>query len=152
VQPVSDQNRSLLSTFLKANSYHIIRIPKINGLFLSFAVESDRSAVRMGNTCDRSEWRPRTEAFAFRARPRECGPGIVIAWPTAGRTLGGLLTGALLPFLFSSYALDAVGRAAGRVVAEVRAQFEREPGILAGTTSPDYGRTVEILTKISLNQ
>ena len=87
-----------------------------------------------------SAFRSRLAAFDLSARFDIADPYV----------LGGLLAGALLPFLFSSYALDAVGRAAGCVVAEVRAQFEREPGILAGTASPDYGRTVEILTKISL--
>lgn len=64
--------------------------------------------------------------------------------------LAGLIAGAFLPFLFSSYALDAVGRAAGHVVAEVRAQFESHPGILTGEQAPDYGRTVEILTRRSI--
>jgi len=64
--------------------------------------------------------------------------------------LAGLLIGAVLPFLFSSYALEAVGRSAGRVVEEVRGQFRNNPGIMAGTQVPDYGRTVEILTKTSI--
>lgn len=64
--------------------------------------------------------------------------------------LGGLLVGALLPFLFSSYALDAVGRAATHVVKEVREQFESNPGILEGTQKPDYAKTVELLTRRSI--
>jgi K(+)-stimulated pyrophosphate-energized sodium pump len=65
-------------------------------------------------------------------------------------TLAGLFLGALLPFLFSGYILDAVGVAAGRVVAEVREQFRAQPGILAGTQLPDYARTVSLLTRDSL--
>ncbi len=65
-------------------------------------------------------------------------------------TLAGLFFGALLPYLFSGYILDAVGVAAGRVVAEVREQFKTHPEILAGTRLPDYARTVAILTRESL--
>ncbi len=64
--------------------------------------------------------------------------------------LAGLLVGAFLPFIFSSYALEAVGRSAERVVAEVRDQFRKAPGILEGAQAPDYGRTVELLTKTSI--
>jgi K(+)-stimulated pyrophosphate-energized sodium pump len=65
-------------------------------------------------------------------------------------TLAGLFLGALLPFLFSGYILDAVGVAAGRVVTEVREQFSAHPDILAGTRLPDYARTVSLLTQASL--
>ena len=65
-------------------------------------------------------------------------------------TLAGLFLGALLPYLFSGYILDAVGVAAGRVVAEVRDQFQAHPDILAGTRLPDYARTVSLLTRESL--
>ncbi len=65
-------------------------------------------------------------------------------------TLAGLFLGALLPFLFSGYILDAVGVAAGHVVTEVREQFKAHPDIMAGTRLPDYARTVSILTRESL--
>ncbi|MDI3317731.1 MAG: sodium-translocating pyrophosphatase [Bacillota bacterium] len=58
----------------------------------------------------------------------------------------GLLLGAVLPFLFASYGLEAVGRAALGVVEEVRRQLRQRPGILQGTERPDYGRTVDIVT------
>jgi len=65
-------------------------------------------------------------------------------------TLAGLFIGALLPFLFSGYILDAVGVAAGRVVTEVREQFKAHPDIMTGGRLPDYARTVSILTRESL--
>ena len=65
-------------------------------------------------------------------------------------TLAGLFIGALLPYLFSGYILDAVGVAAARVVTEVREQFHTHPDIMAGTRLPDYARTVSILTRESL--
>jgi K(+)-stimulated pyrophosphate-energized sodium pump len=63
--------------------------------------------------------------------------------------IGGLL-GAALVFLFSSLAIKAVGRAAYFVINDVRAQFKEKPGILAGTDQPDYGRTVDIVTRGAL--
>jgi K(+)-stimulated pyrophosphate-energized sodium pump len=58
--------------------------------------------------------------------------------------------GAMLPFLFSSQAISAVGKAASEMVAEVRRQFREKPGILEGTDKPDYGRAVDISTKSAL--
>ena len=63
--------------------------------------------------------------------------------------IGGLL-GAALVFLFSSLAIKAVGKAAYFVINDVRAQFKEKPGILAGTEQPDYGRTVDIVTRGAL--
>ncbi len=58
--------------------------------------------------------------------------------------------GAMLPFLFSSQAINAVGKAASEMVAEVRRQFREMPGILQGTQKPDYGSAVDISTKSAL--
>ncbi len=58
--------------------------------------------------------------------------------------------GAMMPFLFSSQAISAVGKAASEMVAEVRRQFREMPGILKGTTKPDYGKAVDISTKSAL--
>jgi len=64
--------------------------------------------------------------------------------------MAGLLIGSLLPFLFSGYALDAVGAAASQIVAEVRRQFSEQPGILKGTQRPDYARAISLLTRVSI--
>ncbi|MCU1676369.1 MAG: V-type H(+)-translocating pyrophosphatase [Frankiales bacterium] len=66
--------------------------------------------------------------------------------------LVGLIVGASVVFLFSGFAITAVGRAAGRVVVEVRKQFRDHPGIMEGTEKPDYGRVVDICTKDSLRE
>ncbi len=58
--------------------------------------------------------------------------------------------GAMLPFLFSSQAISAVGKAAGEMVSEVRRQFKEMPSILEGTQKPDYGKAVDISTKSAL--
>jgi len=65
--------------------------------------------------------------------------------------LGGLL-GAVLIFFFSGLAIKAVGRAAYVVIQDVREQFKEKPGIMKGTEKPDYGRTVDIVTRGALKQ
>ena len=62
----------------------------------------------------------------------------------------GALLGAMLVFLFSSFAIKAVGRAAQTIIEEVRRQFRENPGIMAGTSDPDYGTCVDIVTKSAL--
>jgi K(+)-stimulated pyrophosphate-energized sodium pump len=64
----------------------------------------------------------------------------------------GLFIGGMLPFLFTAYAMDAVGSAAGAVVNEVRRQLKLKPGILTGSDKPDYGQCVDIVTKAALQQ
>lgn len=67
-------------------------------------------------------------------------------------TLVGLLLGAAVVFLFSGLAINAVTRAAGAIVFEVRRQFREHPGIMAGTEKPEYARVVDICTKDSLRE
>ena len=64
----------------------------------------------------------------------------------------GLLLGALLPYLFGAMGMTAVGRAAGDVVKDVREQFAGDPGIMAGTSRPNYARTVDLVTKAAIKE
>src|SRR5213596_1418682 len=82
----------------------------------------------------------RGEAFTFQFSLSD--PKVII----------GLFIGGLLPFVFTAFSMDAVGKAAGAVVREVRRQLQVKPGILTGQDRPEYGTCVDIVTKAALRE
>jgi len=71
---------------------------------------------------------------------------------TEPKVIIGLFLGGLLPFIFTAFSMDAVGKAAGAVVREVRRQLQAQPGILTGKDTPEYGTCVDIVTKAALRE
>ena len=71
---------------------------------------------------------------------------------TEPKVIIGLFIGGLLPFIFTAFSMDAVGKAAGAVVREVRRQLQAKPGILTGQDTPEYGTCVDIVTKAALRE
>lgn len=91
--------------------------------------------------------------FAGYVHEVEKALGTALRFPLSDpAVLVGLIVGGMLPFLFSSWCLRAVGEAAFGVVNEVRRQFREIPGIMEGTAKPDYGRCVDIVTATALRQ
>jgi len=90
---------------------------------------------------------------AFTTDLREFFSGVTVDFSLENPyVIVGLLLGALLPYLFGAMGMTAVGRAAGDVVIDVREQFKNDPGIMAGTSRPNYARTVDLVTKAAIKE
>jgi K(+)-stimulated pyrophosphate-energized sodium pump len=90
---------------------------------------------------------------AYTTDLREFFPNVAVDFSLSNPyVIVGLLLGALLPYSFGAFGMTAVGRAAGAVVEDVRAQFRDNPGIMEGTVRPNYGRTVDLVTKAAIRE
>jgi len=90
---------------------------------------------------------------AYTADLKEFFPNIDVSFSLENPyVIVGLLLGALLPYLFGAMGMTAVGRAAGDVVKDVRAQFAADKGIMDGTSRPNYARTVDLVTKAAIKE
>jgi K(+)-stimulated pyrophosphate-energized sodium pump len=90
---------------------------------------------------------------AYKADLAEFFPALHVDFDLANPyVIVGLLIGALLPYAFGAFGMTAVGRAAGAVVEDVRDQFRTNPGIMEGTSRPNYARTVDLVTKAAIRE
>ena len=90
---------------------------------------------------------------AYTTDLKEFFPGLTVNFSLENPyVIVGLLLGALLPYLFGALGMTAVGRAAGDVVKDVREQFRTNPGIMDGSSRPNYARTVDLVTKAAIKE